>query len=500
MKILLLNPSFKTKTVKGFERYYVRSGSRWPHPGVKSTRMLPHYIPFPFFLACCAAFLKKDGFDVFVLDCVGLDMGEGQLREKFRQIGPDLVFWEPLQSCFERDVGFAGFARKNGCRVVWGGAYASVAEDDTTAGAGVDFCIQGEYEKTLLKLCRHLRGDAEQIPAGVKTFTGEGVLFSGPAVPDENLDSWPDPAFECFPSSDFSDLSRYWDGFCQSRPAVQLLSSRGCRYGCSFCVWNQVLYRRCGFRALSAERMVAQVKLAREKFHAREIYFDDDDFATDRQRVVDFCRELDVAGIKTRWSCMASAASLDTELAGLMARAGCVGVKIGVESLCPAVLKTLGKPVDAGHIKSLVDTFSSYGVKVHATFITGLPEETPEGFESTLEFLKSFDVDSIQVSAATAFAGTAFYDKIHNHSGRGCGTSCTLGATLPLAGVKRQLLVRTWLLGRLFSPVWVWRQCRRFFRVVAGCGPWFVVCQLVGIIIDETGCGCGTEENNSCNS
>jgi len=104
MKVLLINPSCKQDINKKYERYYIRSGSRWPHSGVKIKGTIPHYLPFPFFLAYSASLLKEAGFDVHVIDAIALDISEATLLERIEAIEPQLVFYEVTTPTIDYDL------------------------------------------------------------------------------------------------------------------------------------------------------------------------------------------------------------------------------------------------------------------------------------------------------------------------------------------------------------------------------------------------------------
>ena len=51
------------------------------------------------------------------------------------------------------------------------------------------------------------------------------------------------------------------------------------------------------------------------------------------------------------------------------------------------------------------------GVIIHGTFILGLPVETKETIQQTIDFAKELDVFSIQVSLAAPYPGTELYEQ-----------------------------------------------------------------------------------------
>jgi radical SAM superfamily enzyme YgiQ (UPF0313 family) len=51
------------------------------------------------------------------------------------------------------------------------------------------------------------------------------------------------------------------------------------------------------------------------------------------------------------------------------------------------------------------------GVVIHGTFILGLPVETRQSIENTINFAKELDVFSLQVSLAAPYPGTELYEQ-----------------------------------------------------------------------------------------
>jgi radical SAM superfamily enzyme YgiQ (UPF0313 family) len=49
------------------------------------------------------------------------------------------------------------------------------------------------------------------------------------------------------------------------------------------------------------------------------------------------------------------------------------------------------------------------GIAIHGTFILGLPGETRETIQETIRFAREIDPDTIQVSLAAPYPGTALY-------------------------------------------------------------------------------------------
>jgi radical SAM superfamily enzyme YgiQ (UPF0313 family) len=498
MRILLVNPSYKQDINSKYERYYIRSGSRWPHSAVKIKRTTPHYLPFPFFLAYSASLLREVNFDVYVIDAIALDISEGTLLERIRKIRPNLVFYEVTTPTVDYDLLLANKIKEiSDSVIIVGGAHASFfASQIILENESIDFVLKGEYEWSLLELTKSLEEGSHNFPSG-SVFRHKGeITDKGYSSPLEHLDRFPFPLRDIFPSNDNPNPTVYWDGFCQQRPAIQMQSSRGCHYRCYFCLWNQAVYNYGKYRAFSAKRVVDEIQDSISRYRAKEIYFDDDDFTTDKKHILSICEEILKRNLRIKWSCMGNVINLTEEIIGTMANSGCIGIKFGVESGSEKVLETIGKPFDLKKVKEIVKSCRKYKIKTQATFTIGLLEETEEDIKKTIRFANSLDVDSIQVSIATPFPGTEFF-KITEERGfleennwRKYDGKVSGAIRLPeLGGVKIENIRRrffiSWFLKRLLSPIWWLNHSYIISRTLKGLGISFLLSQLIGAITDE---------------
>lgn len=497
MKALLLNPCYKQDIGRRYERYYIRSGSRWPHSGIKMKGTIPHYLPFPFFLAYSASLLKDAFFDVNVIDAIALDISEEKLLERIRIINPRFIFYEVTTLTIDYDLLLAKKIKKiSDSTIILGGAHSSVfASQILMENESIDFILRGEYEWTLLELARCLDKGSYDFPLGlVFRYNGRIIDKGYPSL--ESLDILPFPLRDIFPSNDNPNPTIYWDGFCQYVPAIQMQSSRGCAYRCYFCLWNQVIYNNGKYRTFSTKKVVDEMQQLIAKYMVKEIYFDDDDFTIDKNHILSICEEILQRNLKIKWSCMGDAVNLTDEVLRIMAKSGCIGVKFGIESGSERVLKNIGKPIDLKKIKDIIKSCRNYRVKIQATFTIGLLEETKEDINKTIRFANSLDVDSIQISIATPFPGTEFYRVTkekgflnktdwRKYDGKVSGVICLPGLDkIKIENIRRGFFIN-WFLRRLLSPIWWLRHSYIMFRMANGLGISFLLKQLIGVINDE---------------
>ncbi|HNW43899.1 MAG TPA: radical SAM protein [Elusimicrobiales bacterium] len=501
MKFFLFNPLYTFPAGAKHEKYFVRSGSRWPHSGIKRVGELPHYLPFPFFLGYAAAWLRRENFEVAACDCVALDLPLADLLVKIAEEKPGAVFFETATATIKRDLALAAEIklRLPAALVILSGPHSSVfPKAILEENPAVDFILLGEYEETLVELAAALRDGKP--PASVPGLAFRGVAgaeLSAPRALIDPLDKLPEPAYDLFPASWRPDPAIYWDGFCQHRPAIQMHASRGCPYKCDFCLWNQVMYHNGKYRVFQPRRVVDGMQALKERYGAREIYFDDDDFTINAKQVEAIADEICARGLDLRWSCMGDAINLSPDLVRKMAASGCVGIKFGVETGSPRLLETLGKPLNLQKVRDVVRWCAACGIKTHATFSLGLFDDDMASVAETLAFMESLGSDTIQVSICTPFPGTRFFDKADSagllktrdwekYDGKAQDVAGHPRIDLGAVERLRAMALRRWLLRRLLSPGWVLRQSRYFFRVLRGLGPSFMFSQLRAIYEEES--------------
>jgi radical SAM superfamily enzyme YgiQ (UPF0313 family) len=176
------------------------------------------------------------------------------------------------------------------------------------------------------------------------------------------------------------------------------------------------MYKDHKYRVFQYKRVVDEMEEVKNRYQAREVYFDDDTFTANKRQVLTICNEIRRRRVNLLWSCMGDAMVVDEEMIEAMADAGCIGMKFGVESGDERILKYIHKPIDFQRIKQVALWYAQRRIKTHATFTFGLLGDTKESMRKTMELAKELDVDSVQFSIVTPFPGTEYYKEV---KGRG---------------------------------------------------------------------------------
>lgn len=383
----------------------VRAGCRWPHfeLGVSP------YMPFPFFLGYAAALLKKNGFEVMLVDAIAERMDEATYFSRMATFAPDLVVHEVSTASMETDLAHGRLVKANlpQSQLVFCGAhnlmYSSSFLDEHPS---VDYVIEGEYEFALLELAQKLYASKAELGGLIYRAADDHAVSNG-RRPLAKLDDLPWPAREFLP------MNRYWDN--QGgipAPSLQIHASRGCPFTCNFCSWPQLMYGGNKYRTRSPKDVVDEIEWCRGKYGIKSFYFDDDTFNIGKKRILEICDELVRRNLRLPWSVMARADTADSEMLVRMQQAGLVSIKYGVESADQTILDLCGKKLDLSVARQTIQETMRLGINCHLTFTFGLPGETRETISKTMQFADEMDTDSVQFSVATPYPGSRLYEEL----------------------------------------------------------------------------------------
>ena len=135
----------------------------------------------------------------------------------------------------------------------------------------------------------------------------------------------------------------------------------------------------------------------------REFFFDDDTFTDDLPRAEAIARELGKLGVT--WSCNAKA-NVPRETLKVLKDNGLRLLLVGYESGNQQILHNIKKGMLIDVAKRFTRDCHELGIKIHGTFILGLPGETKETIEQTIKFATEINPHTLQVSLAAPYPGT----------------------------------------------------------------------------------------------
>lgn len=410
MKVLVATPP---AYIGNHDRHFLTS-VRWSHSLQipKKSGCKDHYFAYPFFIGYSSALLKRDtDVQIKAVDACALDFDEKEFTNYVEKYSPDLLVVEVPTVSFPLVMDLLGEIR--GCVgkiAVGGGHITALTSEVMRSYRFIDYALIGEYEITLKELVEHESMDKVD-REDLKLIKGIAFRDDKNVVVNKRRELLKDLDFLPFPDRDDLRVENYRDFEISGRPCIQVLSSRGCPFSCAFCLRRQVIYSSPLYRKRDPAKVVDEMELCKEKHGAKQIYFDDDTMTVDRRYLREICEEILVRGFDIPWASMGDI-TLDRETLELMRKAGCVGLKFGVETTDIETLEKSGKGfVKTEKVKQFREWCRELDIWTHATYMVGLPGDTEEKIKATLRFAKKLDTESAQFSIATPLPGTPFFSQ-----------------------------------------------------------------------------------------
>ncbi|MFH0826789.1 MAG: radical SAM protein [Candidatus Omnitrophota bacterium] len=277
--------------------------------------------------------------------------------------------------------------------LVAGGVHPTVDPESALKELGFNYCVIGEGELTVVELVGHLQDKrpSTDLPCvkGI-AYLDENremqVTEERPLIQD--LDTIPFSAREEIEMEDYLVPPGYIRSTILNRVGV-IYSSRGCPGRCTFCCSVAMCKRK--YRQRSVSHVMKEIDFLIKRYQIEGIYFSDEVFSQDRHWVVQLCEKF--KGYKMPWGLSTRVVLVDFELLKLLKEAGCVQIDYGVESGSDAVLKALKKDISRRIIQRTFDLTHKAKIRAFATVMVGLPDETLEDVNQTIELLKIIKPD-----------------------------------------------------------------------------------------------------------
>jgi radical SAM superfamily enzyme YgiQ (UPF0313 family) len=147
-----------------------------------------------------------------------------------------------------------------------------------------------------------------------------------------------------------------------------------------------------------------------ENLGVRNIMIMDDTFAINRQRALEICRRICEERLGIKYVVQFRADACTPELIEALLRSGCLFGHIGVESGNDKILESIGKGETKQQFRDAVKTMRSLRLPCIASYIIGLPGDTHETIQETIDFAFELDVEQSKFMILTPLPGTRVYD------------------------------------------------------------------------------------------
>lgn len=379
MRVLLVNPSWDG-LVSGRGRRYNRA---WPALDLLN----------------CAALLEQDGHQVELLDARAHWVPPEEIGRRARD--HDLVFItsSPLDRWQCPNIDTDNFLLTTNelpkDRLIVLGVHGTVMPEQFLQLTGAQAVVLGEPEFTVQDICR--QGSVSDVAGVVHRSGGKAMRNAQRELPDVN--TLPTPAFHLL-NMDQYGYELLGDRF------VLLEGSRSCPWSCHFCLLKMYGDK---YRRKDPARVINDVEIAVEKYGARSAYFIDLEFTVHRKLVAQLCEFLIRKKYDFRWACQTRLDTVDADMLDMMKKSGCALIHYGVETGSERILDTINKKITFEKIRKGMALTHKAGIDSACFFMMGMPGETAEDIDKTVEFAKLLNPTYASFHVTTPYPGTHFH-------------------------------------------------------------------------------------------
>jgi len=367
--VLLLNPPGKRQFLRDYYCSTVsKAGYRW----------------HPIDLLVQSGFLARQA-SLFFIDAIAQRLTSRQTLDRIRQIQPDVIFSLIGVQSFVDDLEFLREAAEcSRARIAVSGEpvlgkHEQLLQSKPWVSAVIQNFTTGQLEDWI----------KEGAPRKPQVVLGNrwNVPTQGDSRDSSRTFSYPLPRHSLFLSQ------KYRVPFDGGKLYASLLSSFGCPFRCSYC--NSGM-NSIGFAYREKDELFDEIEMLQRTGKVGHLFFRDMSFTASRERTLEICERILSEGYKFSWNCYSRPESLDVELCVLMAKAGCKLVQIGVETFNEETLRLHGRKMSETRIDKAFEIVRQSGMRSGAHFLMGLPGESFESMQATVE--RAIDISPDYVS------------------------------------------------------------------------------------------------------
>lgn len=355
-----------------------------------------------------------------VLDCKALDIPMDKMLEIIKEKSPEvIVMGDVLHSyggfAVQKYFNDSAIAIKKilpQVKIVVGGLwYSFFGKETLEKNSAIDFVVMGEGEITFNELMDALNNGKEDFStiAGLSSRKNGNIVFGPIRELIKSLDMLPLPAYDLFPMDKYVGHT-YW------KPFAEIVTSRGCTHGCTFCYeWSEhdprALKQFKIWRSKSAAKVVDEIELLEKKFGTKVVVIQEDNFNLNGKRVREFCEEKLRRNLSMKWvslGCASDWVRLENDIP-LMKKAGLFMAVFGIEVASDNELRKLDKGITVDQIFKTIEILRRHDIAIVGDIMIGFDYDTEEIIKKRFEFADQVDPDVMWVGYLTPPPGSPIW-------------------------------------------------------------------------------------------
>jgi radical SAM superfamily enzyme YgiQ (UPF0313 family) len=334
-----------------------------------------------------------------------LDPHPEETAERIVATRPDVVAFTSYSVTHRWTVEVArALKRRCAVPVVFGGPHVSADPERAIREESIDAIVEGEGEGALVDLLEYAeKGRFGRTDIANCTFKGQGGPVRNRVRPLlADLDALP-----------WADKRGFYDAVPAFEREFYVVSRRGCPFRCSFCEYSTFPRQYPGekpVRRRSVEHVIAELAHWKARGRVRKIFFWDAIFTLDPKWMADFAAAYS-REIAIPFECYTHPQTMTRDMARLLAEAGCMMVRVGVQSVNSDTLASVDRKGDREKVVQTLRLLAEHGVSYSVDHIIGLPGEGAADQLDALRFYAAVEPKRIVTHWMTYFPGTTVLER-----------------------------------------------------------------------------------------
>ncbi len=339
-------------------------------------------------LAMLAGVLKKARHEVLIVDY--------QLRhkapsiEKFiSEFGPDVIGLSMYTATTNECDELLDKVKNSGIPILVGGPHATFYDKELQEDNRIDYVCKGEFEDKIVEVVENAKKEPK-----VKVVEG--------SLPD--LKKLPFPDFKAF--YEYEKIRSY-----------PMTTSRGCPYNCSFCPVYLISQRK--WRTREPKDCIKELKKAGKEISPYlHVLIQDDNAIVGKRHIKEFLERFLRAGLeKTMRLAITNirADSIEEELLGLLKKANCGSIGLGVEHGNAKVFEMIDKGESLEDIRKAARIVKNQGMQLSFCFVIGLPGDNLRRIKDSIKLANEFKTEGNYWNMVIPYKGTRVRDWFEKH-------------------------------------------------------------------------------------
>jgi radical SAM superfamily enzyme YgiQ (UPF0313 family) len=375
----------------------------------------------PFWAAVLAAFLRNRGLSVQIIDANADYLAPEDVATEVGELNPYLaavIVYGSQPSASTQNMTVAGricnaLKSATSAKVAIAGLHPSALPKRTLEEENVDFVVEGEGPLTLKALAEIEKNNSTnytEVPG--LWYLDHGAVRNNPRAPlIKNLDEiLPVSAWDLLPMKKYRAHNWHcFDNLEQRTPYGAIYTSLGCPYSCIFCCIN-ALFGKPGIRYRSPEIVADEIEILVRDYGIKNLKIVDELFVLRDEHYMAIVDLIIERGYELNIWAYARVDTVKAKNLERMRKAGIQWLALGIESANPDIRKGAAKKMTATDIKNVVKMIQDSGIRVIGNYLFGLPEDTLETMQETLDMALDLNCEFANFYSAMAYPGSRLYD------------------------------------------------------------------------------------------